>query len=151
MRDVVTKCRRLSLAGRKPKISPAYEKLTALLLVYPMSPALLAWYSGSSPEGWRPGTSKIYQQSHTFCFPLFFFTVNLQYKMYRIPKLKCFSSRLARVFVWSIEARYYVENEDVVGAAPVYLYACMCVLLCLCANMCRCMYVYVYIDVYHPR
>ena len=28
------------------------------------------------------------------------------------------SSRLAIVFVQSIEARYYVENEDVAGAAP---------------------------------
>ena len=35
-----------------------------------------------------------------------------------ILKLKCFSSRLAVVFVQSAEARYQVENEDVVGAAP---------------------------------
>ena len=38
--------------------------------------------------------------------------------MHRIPKLKCFSSRLAVVFAQFIEARCYVENEDVVGAAP---------------------------------
>ena len=33
-------------------------------------------------------------------------------------KLKCFSSRLAVVFAQSIEAKCWVENEDVVGAAP---------------------------------
>ena len=43
---------------------------------------------------------------------------NLQYKTHQIPKLICFSSRLAVVFVQSIEARCLVENEDVVGAAP---------------------------------
>ena len=32
------------------------------------------------------------------------------------PKLKCFSSRLEVVFAQSIEARYEVENDDVVGA-----------------------------------
>ena len=32
--------------------------------------------------------------------------------------LKCFSSRLAVVFAQSIEVRFYVENEDVVGAGP---------------------------------
>ena len=43
---------------------------------------------------------------------------NLWYKAYQILKLKCFSPRLADVFVQSIEARCWVENEDVVGAAP---------------------------------
>ena len=38
--------------------------------------------------------------------------------MHQFPKLKCFLSRLAVVFAQSIEARCYVENEDVVGAAP---------------------------------
>ena len=38
--------------------------------------------------------------------------------MQQIPKLKCFSSRLAIVFVQFNEARCQVENEDVVGAAP---------------------------------
>ena len=38
--------------------------------------------------------------------------------MHHIPKLKCFSSRLAVVFAQSSEARCLVENEDVVGAAP---------------------------------
>ena len=38
--------------------------------------------------------------------------------MHQIPKLKCFSSRLAVVFAQSNEAMCYVENEDVVGAAP---------------------------------
>ena len=38
--------------------------------------------------------------------------------MHQIPKLKCFSSRLAVVLVQSNEARRQVENEDVVGAAP---------------------------------
>ena len=42
----------------------------------------------------------------------------LQYKTHPIPKHKCFSSRLAVVFAKSIEARFWVENEDVVGAAP---------------------------------
>ena len=32
-------------------------------------------------------------------------------------KLKCFSCRLVVVFVQYIEAKCYVENEDVVGAA----------------------------------
>ena len=32
--------------------------------------------------------------------------------------VKCFSSRLAVVFAQYIEAKYWVENEDVVGAAP---------------------------------
>ena len=36
----------------------------------------------------------------------------------KYPKLKCFSSRLAVVFVQYIEAKCEVENEDVVGAAP---------------------------------
>ena len=38
--------------------------------------------------------------------------------MHEIAKLKCFSSRVAGVFAQSIEARCYVENEDVVGAPP---------------------------------
>ena len=36
--------------------------------------------------------------------------------MHQTPKLKYFSSRLA--FARTIEGRCYVENEDVVGAAP---------------------------------
>ena len=43
---------------------------------------------------------------------------NLQYKLHQIRKIKCFLSRLALVFALSIEARCYIENEDVVGAAP---------------------------------
>ena len=37
-----------------------------------------------------------------------------------MPKLKCFSSRLAVVFAqyMYIEAKCQMENEDVVGAAP---------------------------------
>ena len=38
--------------------------------------------------------------------------------MHQIPKLKCFSSRLAGVFPLYIEAKCCVENEGVVGAAP---------------------------------
>ena len=38
--------------------------------------------------------------------------------MHQIAILKLFSSRLAFVFVQSIEAGCWVENEDVVGAAP---------------------------------
>ena len=41
-----------------------------------------------------------------------------KYKLHRIPKLKWFSSRLAVVLAQFIEARYEVEIEDVVGAAP---------------------------------
>ena len=38
--------------------------------------------------------------------------------MHQMPELKCFSYRFAVAFAQSIEARCYVENEDVVGAAP---------------------------------
>ena len=38
--------------------------------------------------------------------------------MHLIPKLNCFSSHHAVVFAQSNEARCYVDNEDVVGAAP---------------------------------
>ena len=38
--------------------------------------------------------------------------------MHQIPKLKCFSSRFAVVLAQYIEAKFWVENEDVVGAAP---------------------------------
>ena len=38
--------------------------------------------------------------------------------MHQIPKLKCFSTRLAVVFSQCIEAKCSVENEDVVGSAP---------------------------------
>ena len=38
--------------------------------------------------------------------------------MHQISKNKCFSFRLAVVIAQSIEARCFVENEDVVGAAP---------------------------------
>ena len=43
---------------------------------------------------------------------------DLWYKTHQIPKLICFSFRFAVIFVQSIEARYYVDNEDWVGAAP---------------------------------
>ena len=38
--------------------------------------------------------------------------------MHQIPNFKCFLFRLAFVLVQSIEARYYAENEGVVGAVP---------------------------------
>ena len=38
--------------------------------------------------------------------------------MHQIPKLKCFPYRLAVVFAQYIEAKFWVENEDEVGAAP---------------------------------
>ena len=38
--------------------------------------------------------------------------------MHQIPTFKRFSYSLAAVFDESLEARYQVENEDVVGAAP---------------------------------
>ena len=43
---------------------------------------------------------------------------NLWYKSHKILKFKCFSSRLSVVCAQAMEARCYVENEDVVGAAP---------------------------------
>ena len=39
--------------------------------------------------------------------------------MHQIPKIEFFSSHLAVVFAQYTEARCEVENEDVVGAAPV--------------------------------
>ena len=44
-------------------------------------------------------------------------TVNILYKSYQTPKLKCFLSRFAVVLAQFIEVRCLVENEDVVGAA----------------------------------
>ena len=38
--------------------------------------------------------------------------------MHQIQKLISFSNWLAVVFMQPIEAKYWVENEDVVGAAP---------------------------------
>ena len=43
---------------------------------------------------------------------------NLWYRTHQIPNFNCFLSRLVYVFAQSIEAKYNVENEDVVGAAP---------------------------------
>ena len=45
-------------------------------------------------------------------------TVHLLYKMHQISKLKRFSSRLVIVFAKYIEAKCWVENEDVIGEAP---------------------------------
>ena len=42
----------------------------------------------------------------------------VEYMPHQITKLKCFSPRLAVVFAQSNEASCWVENEDVVGAAP---------------------------------
>ena len=44
---------------------------------------------------------------------------NLYYKSHRCPKLKFLSSGFAVVFVQSIDAKFLVENEDIVGASPV--------------------------------
>ena len=38
--------------------------------------------------------------------------------MHQIPNFNCFLSRLVFVFDVSIKTKYYVENEDVVGAVP---------------------------------
>ena len=38
--------------------------------------------------------------------------------MHQIPNLKCFLCHLAVTFVQSIEARYQVKIEHVVGAVP---------------------------------
>ena len=43
---------------------------------------------------------------------------NPQFNTHQIPTLKCFSSRLAVVFVQSMEARSEVVNENIVGTAP---------------------------------
>ena len=43
---------------------------------------------------------------------------NLSYQAHQIPKLKCFSFRHVVVFAQSIEVMWYVENGDVIGAAP---------------------------------
>ena len=43
---------------------------------------------------------------------------NLQYKAHQIPQLKSLCTQLAVVFAQYIEAKFSVENEDVVGAAP---------------------------------
>ena len=40
---------------------------------------------------------------------------------HRLPKHKCLSSRLVIVFTQFIEARCHVENEDVGGAAAIWL------------------------------
>ena len=45
-------------------------------------------------------------------------SINLEYKPPKILKLKWFLSRLDVVFAQNVEAMCYVENEDVVGAAP---------------------------------
>ena len=147
MRDVVTKYRRLSLAGRKPKISPAYEKLTALLRVYPMSPALLAWYSGSSPEGWRPVTSKIYQQSHTFCFALFFLplTSNIkctEYQNLNVSRLVLHVS-LSNLLKPGITSRMKMLLEQLMFTCMhACVYFCVYVLICVdaCMYMCTLMF-----------
>ena len=39
--------------------------------------------------------------------------------MHQITKLRCLLFRLAVVFAESIEARCQVQNEEVVGAAPI--------------------------------
>ena len=62
------------------------------------------WLCGMSPDNLAIFTCKI--------------PSNLLYKAHQIPKLNCFPFRLAAVFALSIEARCFVENEDVVGAAP---------------------------------
>ena len=49
---------------------------------------------------------------------LFVLPSSLQYKPHRIPTLKRFLYCLTAAFVESLEARYQVEYEDVVGAAP---------------------------------
>ena len=43
---------------------------------------------------------------------------SLKYKTHQIPTLKRFSYCFAAVFAKSLKARCWVENEDVVGAAP---------------------------------
>ena len=44
---------------------------------------------------------------------------SLYYKLHQIPTLKRFSYCLVAIFAESLEARCQVENEDVVGAAPI--------------------------------
>ena len=47
---------------------------------------------------------------------------HLKHKAHQIENCKCFPSCLAVVFAQSIEARRYVENLDVVRAAPIQLH-----------------------------
>ena len=88
-----------------------------------------------SPPGFEPwncttcphNTASCTQKNHrvrvsflwfvSYILDLFHLLSNIQYKAYQILKLKCFLSRLAAVFTQSIQARCWVENEDVVGAA----------------------------------
>ena len=59
---------------------------------------------------WRPGDALV--------DAIIRVSYNVSYKTHQIPKLKCFSSRLAVVFAQYIKARCFVENKYVVGAAP---------------------------------
>ena len=69
---------------------------------------VLPEYSGCSTRRFKGSLSSVKQEVQS----------NLWYKVHPVQKCKCFSLRLAVVFAQSIEARCYVENEDVVGAAP---------------------------------
>ena len=58
--------------------------------------------------------NKTMTYSQTFDIPS-----SLLNKTHPIQNNKYFLPRVTFVFAISIEARYYTENEDVVGAAPV--------------------------------
>ena len=70
-------------------------------------------------HGNYPRISESLQLSHcclsVMCFELISMIIIVKSL---IPKLKCLLSRIAVVFAQFIEAKCWVENEDVVGAAP---------------------------------
>ena len=63
--------------------------------------------------------SLVQQYWHHYCCndTIFLFTVKSLIQGHQIPKLKCISCHLAVALAQCIEAKYQVENEDVVGAA----------------------------------
>ena len=64
---------------------------------------------------WRDGNMSPCPQKTSYTYT---HIVKSRIWAHRIPILKWFSFRLAAAFAQSIEARWWVANEDVVGAAP---------------------------------
>ena len=67
---------------------------------------------------------KMHASSYHFTFFIFCHApssgviIYRKYKVHTILKFECFLSRFTVVYAQSIEARCWVENEDVVGSAP---------------------------------
>ena len=87
-------------------ITSSVFRVSDIALSFSWVPNFLLVSSSASSISWITVWYKNYRQ-----------TSNIRHQ---IPKLKCFLFRLAFVFVQSIEAKCWVENEDVglVGAAP---------------------------------